>query len=122
MTYDELADEVKRRFPALAAKIDVEARDWDPDPIGGDIVLADIFVPFLLAALQVDPPDDVMIRAAAQFIEELAASADRELRTAARLSVLQALEDHPAELERACPSLGPLAKAMLPTRGVDGLS
>jgi hypothetical protein len=46
-------------------------------------------------ALRALPSSEATVREGAGFVEELAANSDPDLRAAARISVLQALEDQP---------------------------
>lgn len=116
MTYDDLSNEITTRFPQLAPRVAKEQELWEPDPVGGDILLADIFVPFFVEALRALPGSGATVEKGAQFIEDLAASSDPDLRTAARISVLQALEDHPSELSSWVEHFGPASRSLLPTR------
>lgn len=120
MTYDDLANEIETRFPSLGARIAEEQVLWEPDPVGGDILLADIFVPFLVAALRSLPESRDQVRSGANFVEELSASRDPALRQAARVSVLQALEDYRNELPAWVEEFGPATRSLLPTRGQAG--
>lgn len=81
-------------------------------------MLADHFVPLFLRAIRDLPDSRELAVDASLFIEELASSDDPSLRAAARISVLQALEDHPREpWEQA---LGTASRSMLPTRDHGG--
>lgn len=119
MTYDDLANEIATRFPPLAERVAKEQELWGPDPVGGDILLADIFVPFFVEALRSRPDSQATVRAGARFIEELAASQESSLQQAARISILQALEDYPSELPGWVEEFGPATRSLLPTRGHD---
>lgn len=119
MRYD-LSEVLKVRFPSLVPRITEEERLWAPEPVGGDILLADIFVPFLVDAFRSLPRTQELVRTGAAFIEDLAVDEDRLLRDAARISVLQALEDYPSELPSWVPELGPVSRSLLPTRGASG--
>lgn len=118
MVYNDLDQEVAARFPELAAALAREREDWAPDVVGGDIVLADYFVPFFLRAVEDLPAASAQVAAGSAFIEELSTSDDDLLRAAARISVLQALEDYPEQPWKS--TLGPASRAMLPTRGHEG--
>ena len=112
--YDDLASAVGERFPQLAPALRDQQKEWAPDLVGGDIVLADHFVPFFLSAVADLPASAAVVADASAFIEELAWSDENSLRNAALISVLQALEDHPDEpWER---TLGSAARSLLPTR------
>jgi hypothetical protein len=116
LTYDELETELRLRFPALGPRLDEEHSLWTPDPVGGDILLADIFVPYFVQALREMPASPGAGQAGVDFLEELARNANPELRTVARISVLQALEDYPEELNSWVERFGPATRALLPTR------
>jgi hypothetical protein len=114
--YTDLTSELLRRFPPLKERVLEEAGLWAPERIGGDILLADIFVPFVIDRIRGLPRTSVELKPIGAFIEELAGSANPDLRNAAWVSVLEALEDWPAELQVLLPFLGPATRRMLPTR------
>jgi hypothetical protein len=116
VTYDDLAEEITKRFPPLVARVAQEQELWDPDPVGGDVLLADIFVPFFVEALRSRPESLTTVQDAARFIEELAASENVSLQQAVRISVLQALEDYVGELPGWIEEFGPATRSLLPTR------
>lgn len=117
LTYAGLATEVEDRFPSLAARLHEERVLWEPDPVGGDIVLSDIFVPFFVNAIRLLPESCATVVEGARFIEDIASSDDESLRNAARISDLQAFEDYVGLADEIGEQLGPAARGMLPTRG-----
>jgi hypothetical protein len=116
LTYDDLAKDLDTRFPPLRQRLREEQALWDPDAVGGDILLADIFVPFFVDALRSLPGSRRIVDEASGFVEDLSTSDDQSLRNAVRISILQALEDYPDELATWARELGPSSRAMLPTR------
>ena len=117
---DGLIGVVKARFPELRERVEEEEGWWHPDPVGLDILLADLFVPFFVDAMRGRPESWPVVHRAAAFVEELARSTDEDMHEVVVVSVLQALEDHAHQLGDWVDELGLASRALLPTRDADG--
>lgn len=116
MTWETLTRELAARLPALAQPIEQERELWAPDEPGQDIVLGDIFVPYVLERLAERENCEEELARAFALVEDLATHSDSRLVWLAVVSILEALEDYPDLLRRADRWLGPSTEEKLPTR------
>jgi hypothetical protein len=104
------------RVPALTARIESERELWAPEPPGQDILLGDVFVPYVLALLKAPDDHQRELTAAFALIEDLAENPDHRLEWLAVVSILEALEDHAELLKTGEKWMGPATRDKLPTR------
>lgn len=105
IAYEEMTDELLRRFPNLRRAYEEEFGWWGEDVPGQHVTYGDLLNPYLISLLEADDKPEEL-RRIFDFLEELANHPNARVQNVVSVTVVEQLTDKEEWLTAAWPYMG----------------